>query len=180
MSCESDNVGICVFSVNLFLEFESSEEAVIICIKERSKAETDLFCQISVGLLVKCQCFSKISFRICAALLRSITLFCNECSREYFKAAAKSSLMEIRDVDSKFELSFNKFSFSLVALPDTTSTFKFFRENFLITDNFMKGASLLCRESSVIDIHSATAKLQDFSERLSDDFLIVEICEIYS
>ena len=44
----------------------------------------------------------------------------------------------------------------------------------------MKGASLLCRESSIIDIHSATAKLQDFSERLSDDFLIVEICEIYS
>ena len=103
MSCESDNVVVCVFSANLFLEFESSEEQVIICIKERGKAETDLFCQISVGLLVKCRCFSKISFRIiCAALLRSITLFCNECSREYFKAAAKSSLMEIRDVDSKF------------------------------------------------------------------------------
>ena len=26
MSCESDNMGICVFLVNLFLEFESSEE----------------------------------------------------------------------------------------------------------------------------------------------------------
>ena len=130
MSCESDNVGICVFSVNLFLEFESSEEAVIICIKERSKAETDLFCQISVGLLVKCQCFSKILFRItCAALLRSITLLCDECSREYSKATAKSFFMEIPDVDSKFELSFNKCSSSLVALPDTAGTFKFFQDN---------------------------------------------------
>ena len=90
MSCESDNVGICVFSVNLFLEFESSDQPVIMCIKERGKADTP-------------------------------------------KAAAKSSLMEIktfflRDVASKFELSFNKFSFSLVALTDATGAFKFSRQ----------------------------------------------------
>ena len=54
MSCEGDNMRICVFLVNLFLEFESSEEPVIMCIKEKSKAEADSFYQTSVELLVKC------------------------------------------------------------------------------------------------------------------------------
>ena len=56
----------------------------------------------------------------------------------------------------------NRFSFSLVALIDTTGAFKFSRQwqqNFSITDNFMKGAiwSLLCRESSINNIQWVTA-----------------------
>lgn len=68
----------------------------------------------------------------------------------------------LRDTVSKFGLGFNKFSFSLVPLTDTTGTFKFLRQwqqNSSITNNFMKGAtsSLFSRESSINDIHSATA-----------------------
>ena len=78
---------------------------------------------------MECQCFSNISSHICAAPLRCIiALFCSECSREYSKAAAKSSLMEIetsflRDVASKLGLSFCKFFFRPVALTDTTGAF---------------------------------------------------------
>ena len=78
---------------------------------------------------MECQCFSNISSHIiCAAPLRCIALFCSECSREYSKAAAKSSLMEIetfflRDVASKLGLSFHKFFFRPVPLTDTTGAF---------------------------------------------------------
>ena len=75
--------------------------------------------------------FQKFNFHIiCAALLRCAALFFNECSQEYSKAATKSSLKEIKasflsDVASMFGLSFNKVSFSLVTLPDTTGACKF-------------------------------------------------------
>ena len=70
---------------------------------------------------------------ICAAPPSWIALFYSECSQEYSKAAAKLSLKELktsllRDVVSKFGLSFNKFSFGLVALTDTTGAFKFSRQ----------------------------------------------------
>lgn len=91
------------------------EELVILCIIERSEDETDSFWQLSLKLPLKCQCFSKISFYIIsAAPLRCIALFCSECFRKYSKAAAKSSLKEmktsfLRDVVTKFELIFNIF-----------------------------------------------------------------------
>ena len=43
MSCESDNEGIWVFSVDLFSECGSYEELVIMCTKENSEAEADSF-----------------------------------------------------------------------------------------------------------------------------------------
>ena len=53
--------------------------------------------------------------------------------QEYSKTATKSSLKELKtsllcDGVSTFGLSFNKFSFSLVALTDTTGAFKFSRQ----------------------------------------------------
>ena len=80
---------------------------------------------------VNANAFQKFNFHIiCAALLRCAALFCNECSQEYSKAATKSSLKEIKasflsDFASAFGLSFDKFSFSLVTLTDTTDAYKF-------------------------------------------------------
>ena len=78
----------------------TGEEPGTMCIKERKKlkeAKTNSFWQLSVKLPVKYQCFSKSSFCIiCAALLRCVLLFCNECSREYSKAVAKLFLKEIK------------------------------------------------------------------------------------
>ena len=135
MSCESDNGGIWVFSVDLFPECGSKEELVIMSIKERSEAEADSFWQFSVKLPVKCQSFLKILFRIiCGTLLKFVALFYNECSREYSKDAGKPSLKEIKTaflryvVCIKFALSSNKFPFNLVALNDTTGAFKFSRQ----------------------------------------------------
>ena len=112
-----------------------------------------------------CQCFSKLSVCIiCAALLRCVALF-YECSREYSKAAAKWSLKEIktsflRDVAFKFGLSFNKFSFNLVAWTDMTGAFKIMTIKFSYNWQFYERCNIITtlrRISLENNIHSTTA-----------------------
>ena len=81
-------------------------------------------------LPVICQCFSKISFRIiCSGLLRCVAFACNACFENILKPPLnllwkKPKTSFWRNVASKFGLSFDKFSCSLVAWTDTTGAFK--------------------------------------------------------